>query len=115
MPSHIRPSIETKPAITLEKQLYSPGRCRVRLSLGSRCHFHLGVEIGDDVLERGNRLLNSGDLHQFPSVDRAIAVLQSDHQIASLLFELDERQAVVRQMFQHDASPVNLSDGQAIT
>src|SRR6185437_13875814 len=84
---------------------------------GSRFHFfHFGVEISDDVLECGNRLLNGGDLHQFPSTDGTIAVLQSDHQIPPLFLELDERQTVVRQMSQHDVSnPVNLSDLTAIS
>jgi hypothetical protein len=34
--------------------------------------------------------------------------LQSDHQIPPLLLELDKRQTVVRQMFQHDASPPSI-------
>ena len=49
--------------------------------LGRRFHFHLGVEVGNDILERGNRLLNGCDLHQFLAADRAVAVLYSDHQI----------------------------------
>ena len=71
--------------------------------LRRRFHFHFGVEIGDDVLERRNRLLNGSDLHQLPAADRAVAVLQGDHQVTPLLLELDERQTVVRQVFHHDA------------
>jgi len=62
-----------------------------------RCiYFHFCIQIGDDVLEGGDRLLNSGDLHQFPAADRTIAVLQRDDQIPPLLLELNKRQTVVR-------------------
>jgi hypothetical protein len=64
--------------------------------------FHLGIEIGDDVFERRNGLLDGGDLDQLPARDRAIAVLQSDHQIPPLLLELNERQTMVWQVSQHD-------------
>ena len=72
--------------------------------LSRRIHFHFGVEIGDDVLEGGDRLLNSRDLHQFPAADWTIAVLQRDDQIPPLLLELDKRQTVVRQMSHHGSS-----------
>ena len=64
--------------------------------------FHFGIKIGDDVLEGGDRLLNRGDLHQFPAVDRAVALLQPYHQIAPLFLELDQRQPVIRERFHHD-------------
>src|ERR1700754_1336285 len=56
--------------------------------LGSR--LQLGIEIGDHILECGNRLLNRGNLHQLPVVDRAFAILQRDDQIAALLLELNQ-------------------------
>jgi hypothetical protein len=73
--------------------------------LRRRCiHFHFCIEIGDDVLEGGDRLLNSGDLHQFPAAHWTVAVLQRDDQIAPLLLELNKRQTVVRQMSHHGSS-----------
>ena len=51
----------------------------------------LGVEVGDDLLERLDRLLDRRDLHQFPAADRAVAVLQRDDQIPPLLLELNKR------------------------
>ena len=60
--------------------------------------FYFGVEIGNDVLKCGDRLLYGGNLHQFPAVDRTVAVLQRDDQIPPLLLELDQRQTVIRQM-----------------
>ena len=54
-------------------------------------HFRLGVEVGDDVLECRDRLLNRGDLHQFPATDRTVAILQRDNQIPALLLELNKR------------------------
>ena len=66
-----------------------------------RRRFHFGVEVGDDVLECRNRLLNRGDLHQFPAADRAVAVLQCDNQIPPLLLELNKRQTVIGQI-SHD-------------
>ena len=56
-----------------------------------RRRFHFGVEVGDDVLECRDRLLNRGDLHQFPAADRTVAILQRDDQIPPLLLELNER------------------------
>src|ERR1700743_147327 len=49
--------------------------------------FHLGIEIGDHIFERRNRLLNRRNLNQFPAGDRALAVLQRDDQIPPLLLE----------------------------
>jgi hypothetical protein len=64
--------------------------------LASGCRHHFSIEIGDDLLERRDRLLNSGDLHQFPPADRAASILQRDHQVSPLLLELNKRQTVVR-------------------
>src|SRR5216684_4930962 len=63
--------------------------------------FHFSIEISDDVLECRDRLLNRGNLHQLPAADRAVAILQGDNQIPPLLFELNKRQTVVRQMSHH--------------
>ena len=71
-----------------------PGELNLAFRLRRR--FHFSVEVGDDVLECRDRLLNRGDLHQFPAADRAVAVLQRDNQIPPLLLELNERQTVVR-------------------
>src|SRR3978361_110950 len=56
-----------------------------------RRRVQLGIEIGDDVFERRNGLLNCRDLHQFPAVDRSIALLQRHDQIPALLLELHQR------------------------
>ena len=53
--------------------------------------FHFGVEIGNDVLECRDRLLDRGNLHQLPAVDRTVAVLQRDNQIPPLLLKLNQR------------------------
>jgi hypothetical protein len=53
--------------------------------------FQFGIEVGDDVLERGDGLLDRRNLHQFPAADRAIAILQRDDQIPSLLLKLNKR------------------------
>jgi hypothetical protein len=66
-----------------------------------RC-FQFSVEVGNDVLEGRDRLLNRSDLYQFPAANRTVAVLQRDNQIPPLLLELNQRQAVVRQMSHHD-------------
>src|SRR6478672_12019317 len=58
---------------------------------GRRFHFHFGVEIGDDVLERRDRLLDRRDLHQFPARDRTAAILQRYDQVAPLLLKLNKR------------------------
>ena len=87
--------IDDRPAVEFE---INRGRlCR-------RIHLHFGVEIGDDVLEGGDRLLDSRDLHQFPAADWTIAVLQRDNQIPPLFLELNKRQTVVRQMSHHGSS-----------
>jgi hypothetical protein len=52
--------------------------------------FQLGVEVGDDVLECRDRLLNRRNLHQFPAADRAVAILQRDDQIPPLLLKLNK-------------------------
>src|SRR5260221_9127358 len=69
-----------------------------------RRRFHLGIEVCDDVIESRNRLLNRGDLHQFPAADRAGAILQGDDQIPPLLLELNKWQTVVRQISHHGGS-----------
>src|SRR5438445_2263502 len=43
----------------------SPGNALCR-------RFHFSVEVGDDILECRDRLLDRRDLHQFPAADRAI-------------------------------------------
>jgi len=70
--------------------------------LRRRFHFHFRIKVGNDVLEGGDRLLNRGDLHQFPATDRAITILQGDNQIPPLFLKLDKRQTVVRQRSHHD-------------
>jgi hypothetical protein len=72
--------------------------------MASGRRFHFGIEVRDDVLECRYRLLNRGDLHQFPGTHRGMAILQGDNQIPPLLLELDQRQTVVRQM-SHDDAP----------
>src|SRR5207253_8233519 len=66
--------------------------------------FHLRVEIGDDVLERRDRLLHGGDLHQFPAVDRAVTLLQGHHEVAPVLLKLHQRQAMVGKRSYHRIS-----------
>ena len=58
-------------------------------ALGRR--FQFGIEVGNDILECGDGLLNRRDLHQLPAADRAVAVLQGDDQIPSLLLKLNKR------------------------
>src|SRR6266480_1606298 len=53
--------------------------------------FHFSVEVGDDILECRDRLLDRRDLHQFPAADRAVAILQRDDQIPTLLLQLNKR------------------------
>jgi hypothetical protein len=71
--------------------------------------FHFGVEVGDNVLESRDGLLDRRDLHQLPAADRAVAVLQRDNQIPPLLLELNKRQTVVWQM-SHDMFPALVDD-----
>jgi len=54
-------------------------------------HFHFGIEIGDDVFESRDRLLDRCDLHQFPARDRTAAILQRDDEVAPLLLKLNKR------------------------
>ena len=49
------------------------------------------IEIGDNVLECRDRLLDRRDLHQFPARDRTAAILQRYDQVAALLFKLNKR------------------------
>jgi hypothetical protein len=53
--------------------------------LRRRIHFHFGVEVGDDILESGDGLLDRSNLHQFPAADWAEAILQRNDQIPPLL------------------------------
>jgi hypothetical protein len=55
-----------------------------------RRRFHFSIEVGNDVLECRYRLLNRGDLHQFPAADRAVAILQPDNQVPALLLKLNK-------------------------
>src|SRR4029077_16904350 len=79
------------------------GKSRFRTSRRGRLRrrLELGVEVGNDVLEGGNGLLNRRDLHHIPAPNWAVAVLQRDDQIPPLLLELDKRQTVVGQMSHH--------------
>ena len=64
---------------------------RLTAKSGGRFHFHFGIEVGDDVLESLDRLLDCRDLHQLPVLDRPIAILQRDDQIPPLLLKLNKR------------------------
>ncbi len=52
--------------------------------------FHLGVEVGYDVLKCRDRLLDRSNLHQLPAGDRAVAILQRDNEIPPLLLKLNK-------------------------
>ena len=56
-----------------------------------RGRYHFSVEVRDHLFEGRDRLLNRGDLHQLPSADRTIAILQRDDQIPPLLLKLNKR------------------------
>ena len=56
-----------------------------------RGRFQLGVEVGDDVLERRDRGLHRGDAHQLFRGDRAFALLQGDDHIPPQLLKLNKR------------------------
>ena len=56
-----------------------------RATAGSRRRFQFGIEVGNDVLESRDRLLNRGNMDQFPAADRTVAVLQRDNQVSPLL------------------------------
>src|ERR1700694_4035833 len=58
---------------------------------GSGRRFQFRIEVGDDVLERRDRLLHGRDLDQSPAADRGIAVLQGYNHIPPLLLELHQR------------------------
>ena len=69
------------------------------------------VEIGNNVLAGRDCLLDGRYLHQLFGRDRAIASLQLDHQIAPLLFKLNERQPVIGKVSHHDLfQPFGLDD-----
>src|SRR5712671_4161372 len=87
---------------TWSPEIAVPPKAADKVASGRR--FHFGIEVRDDVLECRDRLLNRGDLHQFPGTDRAVAILQGDNQIPPLLLELNKRQTVVRQMSHHGGS-----------
>ena len=53
--------------------------------------FQLRIEIGDDVLEGRDCLLNRGNLHQFPAAHRTPAVLERDNEVPSLFLKLNKR------------------------
>jgi hypothetical protein len=63
--------------------------------LGGLVRIHSRVEIGDHVFERGNRVLDGGDLHQFMRAQRVDPPLERDDQLAPLFLQLNQRQAVV--------------------
>src|ERR1700739_4249110 len=65
----------------------------------------LGIEFGNHLLKCGNGLLYRGNLHQLPSTHRAAAILQGADKVAPLLLELNERQAVIRQISHRDTPP----------
>ena len=75
-------------------------------ALGRGVHLGFGIEVGDHFLEGGNRLLHGRDLHQLPAIDRPVAILQGDDEIAALFLQLDQRQAVIGQIFHHGQVPV---------
>ena len=91
--SRRRPSAPSLEARYLQSLIDTPRhRARsVELRLRPRFHFHFGIEIGDDLLEGRDRLLDRRDLHQFPAADRPVAVLQRDDQIPPLLLKLNKR------------------------
>jgi len=78
-----------------------------------RRRFQFRIEIGDDILECRNRLLNRRDLQQFPAADRAVAVLQRDDQVPSLFLELNQRQTVIRQISHGVFQPIHRTTPQA--
>jgi hypothetical protein len=83
-PGEHRAIIETLQPIRRDKR-------KTWLSFGLGGGFQLGIEVGDDLLECLDCLLDRGDLHQLPARDRARAILQGDDQVAPLLLELNER------------------------
>jgi len=69
---------------------------------GLRRRFHFRIEVQNDFLASRDRLLNRCNLHQFPTANRTVAILQRHDQIPALLFELNKRQTVVSKMSHHD-------------
>src|SRR6185312_2489766 len=78
-----------------------PRQCKADVAL--RGGFQLGIEVGDHVLERLDRLLDRSNLHQLPATDRPIAILQGNDEVASLLLQLNQWQAMVRQIAHRSA------------
>jgi hypothetical protein len=72
--------------------------------------FYLSVEIGNDLLECRDSLLDRSYLHQFPVTDRAIAILQRDDQVTALLLELNKRQTVIWQISGHGGPAPGLNE-----
>src|ERR1700759_1896558 len=66
------------------------------IALGRGVHLGFGIEVGDHFLEGGNRLLHGRDLHQLPAIDRPVAILRGDDEIAALFLQRNQRQAVIR-------------------
>ncbi len=59
----------------------------MRTASGRRNRF--SIQIGDNFLECRDRLLNSGNLHQFPAAHGAASILQRNNQISPLLLQLN--------------------------
>ena len=53
--------------------------------------FQFRIEVGDDVLEGRDCLLNRSNLHQFPTAHRAPAVLERHNEVPSLFLKLNKR------------------------
>jgi len=62
----------------------------VRRETTLRGGFQLGVEVGDDVLECRNRLLNRRNLHQFPPLTGPLRFCSATIQVPPLLLELNK-------------------------
>src|SRR6478736_4012828 len=63
-----------------------------------------GVDIGDDFLRGGNRLLDRGDLVQLRRVDGVSVLAKRENHLAAHFLQPDQRQPVVRQRH-HGPSP----------
>ena len=55
----------------------------------------LGVQVNNNGLNGGNRLLNRCDLCNLPFGDRTLSAHQRNNQVTALLLELNERQSVI--------------------
>jgi hypothetical protein len=53
--------------------------------------FQFRIEVGNDVLEGRDCLLNRGNLHQFPAAHRTPAVLERDNEVPALFLKLNKR------------------------